>query len=352
MAMQYQVIKTCNNPFGNYFKETNPKFHALIEKHYVMTTELVSTGVSVLITEFRKYPDKKCDDVMLYFCGYDDYFYHVHFFQFVKHEFDILVIDITGFGYNKRYSPAQPYQPSALFNYYDSATTIVKHLDVAFNYIARSYQYTNTYLYGHSTGGHICTTYLFYCQAMNRKTIQFKKVLLNSPLTRIYYPSQIILFLLLMISMIIGIFYKHFDLHGIVFGRNKKSDKTNYNRALNSIHKTTGLDYINYSYTGHVQQPICVGWINFVELATHDMTQSDVMIDYNTVLVCSEKYGTTGYFKTDAFLNPYDTIHDMSKIYTNLKYKQFPCPHDCLLAPYDNGTGCNWTRILDYLFEA
>ena len=79
--MQYQVIKPCNNPFGNYFKETNPKFHALIEKHYVNTTELVSTDVSVLITEFRKYPDKKCDDVMLYFCGYDDYFYHVHFFS-------------------------------------------------------------------------------------------------------------------------------------------------------------------------------------------------------------------------------------------------------------------------------
>jgi len=120
--MKYSVVKTDNNPFSDYFARSNPSYHQTILNHYVQTVELViDANTSVLLTEFRKNKSKRADTVMIYFCGFDDYFYHFHLFKYDKKEFDVIVVDIHGFGYNKRYPANNPYPVEHRFNYYDDS---------------------------------------------------------------------------------------------------------------------------------------------------------------------------------------------------------------------------------------
>ena len=67
---------------------------------------------SVLLTEFRKNKDRRAERVLFYVCGYIDYFYHFHVFDF---DLDVVVIDILGSGYSKKYSKSKPYEVERLF---------------------------------------------------------------------------------------------------------------------------------------------------------------------------------------------------------------------------------------------
>ena len=83
--MKYKVVETDNNPFGDYFEIRNPSYHQTIQNHYVKTKELVlNSETAILLTEFRTDKDKKAENVLLYFCGYDDYFYHFHICKYEK----------------------------------------------------------------------------------------------------------------------------------------------------------------------------------------------------------------------------------------------------------------------------
>lgn len=346
--MTVQIIESTNNPFSDYFQVDNPSYHKLINKFYYKSYELIWKNNSVLITEFRKNRDKQSDEVMYYFCGYDDYFYHFHVFEYARN-FDVLVVDIKGWGYNKRYCSRYPYPVESKFNYYDNASYIVENLEVAFSFCKKKYDFKNSYLYSHSTGCNIVNTYLYYLQN-NKQPIEFTKVFLCSPLTRFYDPSPIKLLLLIVLSLFLGIFTKNFDLNALINGANKRSDKSDYNRALNSIHGTKGLNYIHNGYTGDVAQPKLSGWINYVESSTNIMKLGNVKIDCDVSLVCSETYGTTGYFQSDQYLNPQYILEDIKCIYKNPKVKQFRTTHDCLITPYDNGNNINFKDVLDFLF--
>jgi hypothetical protein len=48
----------------------------------------------IILTLFQKNRNSYQDNIMFYFCGYDDYFYHTYIFNYEKLNFDILVIDI------------------------------------------------------------------------------------------------------------------------------------------------------------------------------------------------------------------------------------------------------------------
>ena len=69
------------------------------------------------------------------------------------------------------------------------------------------------------------------------------------------------------------------------------------------------------------------------------------------IMVCAQQYGTAGYFDTDAFLNPADMVEDVKAIFKNPIIRQYNRPHDCLLAPVDNGTAVNYKMSLGSLFE-
>ena len=79
--------------------------------------------------------------MLLYFCGYDDYFYHFHIFKYEKKNLDVIVVDIPGFGYNKRYPKDKLYPVENRFNFYDNLNVIVKYLSIAFDYIKTEYTY-------------------------------------------------------------------------------------------------------------------------------------------------------------------------------------------------------------------
>jgi len=59
---------------------------------------VLNSETSILLTEFRKDKHKKAENVLLYFGGYDDYFYHFHIFNYAKINIDVVVVDIPGFG--------------------------------------------------------------------------------------------------------------------------------------------------------------------------------------------------------------------------------------------------------------
>ena len=349
--MKYKVVETNNNPFGDYFEISNPSYHQTIQKHYVKTNELVlNSETSILLTEFRKDKDKQADNVLLYFCGYDDYFYHFHIFKYEKKNIDVIVVDIPGFGYNKRYPKNNSYPVASRFNFYDKLEDIVKYLSVAFDYIKNELPYENTYLYGHSTGGNIIINYLNWLQC-KAKPIEFTRVLLCSPLTRFYDPSPIKLVLLVIFAILVSLIDQFFDINALIHGTNKVSDKTFYNKALNNIHGTNDLCYINFNYTGKVKQPAFAGWIAFVELYTRIIKMTKVQIDCPVRMVTSQSYGTTGYFNTDAYLNPEYMVEDCKEMFKNLEYRQFKVGHDALLDPSDNGYATTYVDILDYLLN-
>ena len=285
---------------------------------------------------------------MLYHvCGYDDYLYHFHLFDL---DLDVVVIDINEFGYNKKSSKSKPYEVERLFNFFDDVSEVCEIMKVAFDYIKSNYYYSKRYLYGHSTGGNVVINYLNHLQ-ISKKPIDFTKVILCSPLTRFYHPSPVVLLLLLVLCKILGHLTNYFDLNALVNGITKLSSKTNYNRALKSIHGTSGLNYVNNHYVNGVEQPKLNGWINAVEESIRSMKASGVKIDCNLIMVCAQQYGTAGYFDTDAFLNPADMVEDVKANFKNPVIRQYKCPHDCLLAPFDNGTAVNYKMILEFLFE-
>ena len=64
-----------------------------------------------------------------------------------------MVIDINGFGYNKKYSKSKRYEVERLFDVFDDVSEVCEYMKVAFDYIKCHYYYSKSYLYGHSTGG-------------------------------------------------------------------------------------------------------------------------------------------------------------------------------------------------------
>ena len=120
--VKYSVIESDSSPFSDYFKGDNQKLHEKIQKHYVKTVELiVGNNKSVLLTEFKKKKDRRAERVLYYVCGYDDCFYHFHVFDF---DLDVVVIDIPGFGYNKKYSKSKAYEVERLFNFYEDVSEV------------------------------------------------------------------------------------------------------------------------------------------------------------------------------------------------------------------------------------
>ena len=142
--------------------------------------------------------------VLFYVCGFDDYVYHSHIFNYEK-DFDVIVIDIPSFGFNKRYPKDKPYPAANGFNYYDNLSAIVEYMASAFDYTKSEDKYEHSYLYGHTTSGHIVINYLDYLQSKNRP-IEFTKVLLCSALTRFYDTSPIKLMILVIFAIVVAFF--------------------------------------------------------------------------------------------------------------------------------------------------
>jgi hypothetical protein len=155
--------------------------------------------------------------------------------------------------------------------------------------------------------------------------------------------------LLIIFSILVSFIFKFLDINALVNGSNAPNDKTYYNKALNNIHNTKDLCYIHFNYTGRVKQPAFAGWFSFVEMQTRIMKSSELQIDCPVKMVCSQSYGTAGYFVSDAFLNPAFMVEDCRALFKNLEYRQYKTGHDMLLSPFDNGTGISYKDILDYL---
>ena len=154
------------------------------------------------------------------------------------------------------------------------------------------------------------------------KPIEFTRVFLCSPLTRFYDPSPIKLIILVRFAILVSLIDQFFDINALVNGRNKPNDKTYYNKALNDIHGTNDLCYINFNCTGKVKQPAFAGWIAFVELYTRIIKMTKVQIDCPVRMVASPSYGATGYFNTGSYSNPEYMVEDCKEMFKNLEYRQ------------------------------
>ena len=123
IMVKHSVIESDSNPFSDYFKEDNPSYHATIQRHYVKTVELaLGHNRSVLLIEFRKNKDRRAERVLYHVCGFGDYFYLSHLFNF---DLVVVVIDINGFGYKKKYSTGKPYEVERCLNLFDDVSECV-----------------------------------------------------------------------------------------------------------------------------------------------------------------------------------------------------------------------------------
>ena len=65
-----------------------------------------------------------------------------------------------------------------------------------------------------------------------------------------YDPSPIKLILLVIFAILVSLIDQFFDINALVNGTNKPHDKTYYNKALNHIHNTKDLCYVNFNCHG------------------------------------------------------------------------------------------------------
>lgn len=299
---------------------------------HISFVELSSNEYTIL-TLFQKDKNSYQENIMFYFCGYDDYFYHTYIFNHNKINFDILVIDIPGFGFNKTYN--NNYELNKKYNYYDDISKLNNNLDIVFEYIDNHHIYKNykqKYLYGHSTGGNIVINYVYYLQIHNRLKNRFDEIILNSPLTRFSLdPQNNIIFswfielLLRYVINMIGFFSKNFDINIFLDKKHKLKFNKSKNRILNLIHKTENINYMNSKYCCNYDPPKLIGWLLCVEKSIYKMIKSKKRIKIKTKLMIS---------KNDKILNYKYIKDDIEKLFETLEIKVYDGIHDCLLTEY------------------
>ena len=331
-----------------------------------------------IISIFKKMPLIKSTKVIYYFCGYNDYFYHYHM---LEKGFDIVVIDIPGFGFNKKYdinNNMNIYSEGKYFNYYDDISKIVKRLDLVFETLRNHSKFNfNTiyknynYIYGHSTGGHIVLSYISESENL---PINFNRIILNSPLTRFYcspikvpvlnFNLDLNNFLYYSIK-ILGLFSKKIDMRAIVMG--KKSDNSKSIILLNNLIKNiqNNDNEIDLRFKSNIGQPMLFGWINCVHSQTQKMINNKNKIKIPTILICSKSYGsntydsngsnTTNAYNHDDTLNPDFICEDIKKIIydknENLKVYQRNTGHDIMLEPNNDDDKESWETYFKLMFN-
>ena len=293
----------------------------------------LSSNQYTILTLFQKNGDLYQENIMLYFCGYDDYFYHTYVFNYEKFNFDILVIDIPGFGFNKKYN--DNYELNKKYNYYDDIDKLNTDLDIVFSYIDNHYIYSHykkKYLYGHSTGGNIVINYLYYLQINNRSKNRFNEVILNSPLTRFSLDPQnkyriiwIIELLFRYIVNIIGLFNSNFDINIFLNKKHKLKFNRSKNKILNLIYKTDDIIYMVPNYCCKYVPPKMIGWMICVENSIHKMIKSKKKIEKKIKLIVS---------KNDKILNHKYIKDDIEQLFESLEIKVYDSIHDCLLTEH------------------
>ena len=298
--------------------------------------------------------------VIYYFCGYSDYFFHYHLLDY---SFDIVVIDLPGFGFNKEYETTNPYSEGKYFNYYDDIGQIVRQLDIVFETLDVFFKvnevYTEQILYGHSTGGHIILSYI---SETKQTRVSFHKMVLNSPLTRFFFPpisfsvfhfkfSLDINFCLYYFLKVLGYVSKEIDLRAILKG--KKSDISSSITLVNNLihHIQKNENSIDLKFTSNIGQPMLLGWINCVHNQTEKMKNNSTKITVPTVLICSKsfKYNLKEEtYDTDEVLQPRFIISDIKP--ENLLVYKKNTGHDVLLEPENDNDNESWKDYFEIMF--
>jgi alpha-beta hydrolase superfamily lysophospholipase len=258
-----------------------------------------------------------------------------------------MVIDIPSFGFNKEHKP-NSYSDKQYFNYYNNIDSVCENLFEIFKYVSKEnkYQlsvYDKYILYGHSTGGNILMAYVSrYYNNTNKKHHPFviDRMLLNSPLTKLYFISNIVSNIISNMTLLIGYFSKSFDIRKFLVGT--KQDNTYYVDQLNKCLEIINSDdsvQIDYRYKSCIGQPILAGFINAVNNETKRLVKSKNKIDLKTIVICSNKHGVDiSDYCSDDTLNPDNIVSDIKEIIdlNSLSICQTNTGHDVLLRPKNN----------------
>ena len=298
---------------------------------------------------------KLCNTILFYFCGYNDCFLHTHMFN-TNIDFDIMVIDIPGFGFNKYYNDFK-YEPEKEFNYYDNIDILNNNLDKIFYHIDNlNLNYQKKILYGLSTGSNILINYIYYLERvkkLQKNEIKFNKLLLVSPFTKAVHKYVFVEIIMKLLLQIIILFTHKFDINRLINGTQSIISYDYKNKILNKIHHTNYIDYY-YSfspYVSRIKQPALIGWLLCVENSINkiiNQTKINKISIIDCKCICANNYGLSEFDEVDIVLKPEYIEQDIKNIF-EINVQRFDCIHDCLLKYNDNNN--NYEIMLNYLFE-
>jgi alpha-beta hydrolase superfamily lysophospholipase len=353
-----------NKPYVSYIKDK--QICGFCPENIILDQYKIADCIISVFKRSILPPLIKSTKVIYYFCGYNDYFFHYHM---LKDGFDIVVIDIPGFGFNKKYdldsNKMTIYSEGKFFNYYDDISKIVKRLDSVFEILAKDPDfnfytiYTNHYIYGFSTGGHIVLSYISESENL---PIKFDRIVLDSPLTRFYLPPIKVPVLNFNLDLnnfiyysikILGLFFKNIDLQAIFLG--KKSNSSSYIKMIDDLIENiqNNKNKINTKFKSNIGQPILFGWLNCVHSQTQKMINKKNKISIPTVVICSKSYGsnTVKAYKHDDTLDPNICESDLREIIhnDNLKIYRKNTGHNVMLEP--NNDNESWKDNFDIMFN-
>ena len=294
---------------------------------------------------------------IIYFTGIHSYFLY-HYIRLQYLDYDFYIVDIPSFGFNNNYKYNNITIPNS---YFDDENLLNEYLYTTFNYLYKKYNLNNSNydeinLLGFSAGGLIILNFMSEYEKKPINNLTFNKILLESPLTHLYFISNTITTLYKYLSYFIGFFSNYFNLSPYT-GQNSNESIT-FNKCLDNIYSNLNLNInkdiyqIDLNYMPDINQPKYTGWLNCCDRIYKKLYYSQSKINTTVYCALSTEYTSNAtYYSGDLYVNPDYIINDINKICKVYKLKQFISQHELLLKPFNVNNNLSCIDIIKFFLN-
>lgn len=266
--------------------------------------------------KYKKTNNKKC---IIWLPGRNDYFYHYHISSKL-HNYDLYALN---------YRNCHPLKCD-LSDYIDDIKKLFKEIDIIYEYFNIN-SYDEVILYGHSTGGLICTLYQF--ESKNK----ISKIILNAPWFHYKFNTfdhYIFHYLYYYIIPCIP----EFDLIERSFNDNK------YMTSLTEKFKIDKLFKKNYI------TPVISTWFRNIIKYQNNIYHKKIWLKYPTLALISDHNAEfKGAKKGDEILDINEHIKQLEKLGNNKLVLIKDATHDVLCSHYDYAIDQSLEEIKNFL---
>ena len=333
------ILKSTQKDGKPFYKQSEIEFD---DFKIILTTSIIERSLS-------QTPDSgQNKKAIFFFTGIHKYYFY-HYIRILYLDYDFYIVDIPSFGFNNNYEYKNIKIPNS---YFDDENLLNTYLYKTFNFLSENYslnKYDEIDLLGFSTGGLIILNFMLEYEKNPIKSLTFNKIMLNSPLTRIYAGSSYLTYFFKYLSYFVGIFSNKIDISP--YTGTKSNEIVIFNKCLDDIYLNLNIDenyYIDLNYTSDIAQPKYPEWINCCGRIYNKLIKNKINTKVNCV--SSNQYTSNPtYYNGDCYTNPEYIFTDLALICNNYKLKQYNTGHDTFLEPFNDDHKVSYIEIFNFL---